>query len=121
MTFSNGKSPIVAKDQEEKTLFVPVGLAMQRNSILLPGFDRVIQIMVDSGQGEKWVEEDYQNLQKGKVRWQKEIGTLGVKGDKDDLNGQKDFLSLSNLIGVFYIFAFGLAIAVMGFMYEFIQ
>lgn len=105
VTFIEGKSPLITSD--DKTLFVPLGFAMQRNSILLPNFNRVIQMLVDSGQTDKWTNQDLDNMNRQKIHWQKETAEYGNEIDSSKSN----LLSLHHLIGVFYILISGIIVS----------
>ncbi|CAL8103760.1 unnamed protein product [Orchesella dallaii] len=101
LTLVHGKSPLIAAD-DDKTLFVPQGLVLQRNSILKPVFDRYLEMLMDSGQSFKWTMDDLEELNREKIKWQKSIN-ISMRGEEEERN----LLRISNLLGVFYLLIIG--------------
>ncbi|CAL8104288.1 unnamed protein product [Orchesella dallaii] len=102
LTFSHGKNPLVFTD--DITLFVACGITFPRRTLHKNNFDNVIGRLRDSGQIDKWVQEDLENLRKEKHHWQ-----LKMNMSVEDVGGDDgpDLLSLSNLLGVFYFYIGG--------------
>ncbi len=64
-------------------------------------------MLVDSGQADKWNDQDLHNMNRQKMRWQKETGEYGNEIDSSEQN----LLSLHHLIGVFYMLICGITIS----------
>ncbi|CAL8103751.1 unnamed protein product [Orchesella dallaii] len=116
LTLIKGKSPLISVDRD-KTLFLPLGFAMRRNSILMPNFNKVIQLLVDSGQGSKWIEEDLAGVLKESVNWRKD-GNLHQGRSREE---NSELLTLNHLMGVFFMFIFGNGFAILCFSVEFLN
>lgn len=112
MTLKHGKSPLVFAD--EKTQFIPSGIMLPLRSLFRDNFNSKLGMLTDSGQDEKWLQMDYQNLRKAKVKWQH---SMGMKAD-DEVEDEQDLLSLSNLLGIFYIYIVGHILSMLLFGWE---
>ncbi|CAL8103757.1 unnamed protein product [Orchesella dallaii] len=116
LTFSHGKSPLVFA--EDITLFVTCGIAFPRRTLHRDNFDNIIGTLRDSGQVDKWIEKDLENLRQEKVHWQKRMNMT-----VDDVSGDNgpDLLSLSNLLGVFYFYIVGHVAAILFLVVEMVK
>lgn len=118
-----GKSPLNAAD-DDKTLFVPQGLVLQRNSILKPNFNRYVEMLMDSGQAIKWTMDDLKELNKEKICWQKTMDNSNgesLLSNSEENNEKEKMLSLYNLLGVIYVYFIGNSAGVFAFVAEILR
>lgn len=116
LTMRHGRSPLNFAD--DITLFVACGLAMPSKTVLKANFDNVLGTVRDSGQNDKWLREDLENLRRNKVHWEKSLDNkVGGENAENEDDGP-DLLGLRNLLGVFYFYVVGHVLAAGGFVFE---
>lgn len=114
-TVRNAKSLPTAADQD-KLLFVPLGFAVKKNSILLPNFDKVLGSLIEGGHGEKLHQNELEGVQKRKIQWEEATG----KPQRPLDDSEENLLALNNLLGVFYMLICGSALSIVLFSFEYL-
>lgn len=117
LSLVNRKSPLIAAD-DDKTLFVPFGLALKRRSILTSTFNKCMDMILVSGLETRWTADDMQELDKIKIKWKQ---MRNSKFTENEESANEELLSLKNLLGVMYMFVVGIVIALVVFVVELVK
>lgn len=111
-TVVGGRTPFVRS--QEVVNFIIAGLAMKRNAVFKPNFDKTISILYDTGHWDKATKLDLEKLQDEYFTWQRDILNKPVKRYSDDKDVSP--IKFLNIFGVLCIFLFGNIMASLWFV-----
>ncbi|CAL8103837.1 unnamed protein product [Orchesella dallaii] len=102
LSMIHGKSPLIFSD--DITLSIPTGITFPLRTLHRLNFDKNIGRLRDSGQIDKWIEQDLVDVRRDKLHWEHKEKI--VSDDKVEDSGPV-LLSLSNLLGIFGLYFVG--------------